>query len=142
MRYVYPCNLNPEEGGGFYVSFPDVRGALTSGKDRAEALDLAEDALVAALGAYFRLRQDIPLPSPIEDGQESIPLPPIAAAKVALCTAMREQGITEAELAERLGVGKNAVRSICNPDHRSHMDRIERALRAVGRRLVVEDRAA
>ena len=94
------------------MSFPDVRGALTSGKDRAEALDLAEDALVAALGAFFRLRQDIPLPSPIEDGQESIPLPPIAAAKVALCTAMREQGITEAELAERLGVGKNAVRSI------------------------------
>lgn len=124
------------------MSFPDVRGALTSGKDRAEALELAEDALVAALGAYFRLRQDIPLPSPIEDGQESIPLPPIPAAKVALCTAMREQGITEAELAERLGIGRNSARSICNPDHRSHMGRIEKALRAVGRRLVVEDRAA
>ena len=142
MRYVYPCDLHPEEGGGFYVSFPGVRGALTSGKDRAEALELAEDALVAALGAYFRLRQDIPLPSPIADGQESIPLPPIPAAKVALCNAMREQGITEAELAERLGIGKNAARSICNPDHRSQMDRVERALRAVGRRLVVEDRAA
>ncbi len=142
MRYVYPCILHPEEGGGFYVSFPDVRGALTSGKDRAETLDLAEDALVAALGAYFRLRQDIPLPSPIADGQESVPLPPIPAAKVALCTAMREQGITEAELAERLGIGKNAARSICNPDHRSQMDRVEKALRAVGRRLVVEDRAA
>ena len=75
MRYVYPCVLHPEEGGGFYVSFPDVRGALTSGKDRAEALAMAEDALVGALGAYYRLHQDIPLPSPIADGQDYVPVP-------------------------------------------------------------------
>ena len=34
MFYVYPCVLNPEEEGGFYVTFPDVPGALTNGKDR------------------------------------------------------------------------------------------------------------
>ena len=27
MYYVYPCVLNPEEGGDFYVTFPDVRFA-------------------------------------------------------------------------------------------------------------------
>ena len=50
MRYVYPCVLRPEEGGGYYVVFPDVPGALTSGKDREETLEMGEDALVAALG--------------------------------------------------------------------------------------------
>ena len=139
MRYVYPCVLHTEEGGGFYVSFPDVRGALTSGKDRAEALAMAEDALVGALGAYCRLRQDIPPPSPIEDGQEQVPVPPLAAAKVALYRAMRQQGVTNVALAERLGLSETAVRRLVNPDHRSHISQVEKALRAVGRALVVED---
>ena len=29
MRYAYPCVLNSEEEGGFFVVFPDVPGALT-----------------------------------------------------------------------------------------------------------------
>ena len=41
MRYLYPCVLTPEEEGGFFVAFPDVPGALTSGINRAEALTLA-----------------------------------------------------------------------------------------------------
>ena len=42
MRYLYPCVLEQEEGGGFVVSFPDVPGANTCGDDRAEALAMAE----------------------------------------------------------------------------------------------------
>ena len=42
MRYLYPCVLQEEEGGGFIVSFPDVPGANTCGDDRAEALVMAE----------------------------------------------------------------------------------------------------
>ena len=139
MRYVYPCVLHPEEGGGFYVSFPDVKGALTSGKDRAEALAMAGDALVGALGAYYRLHQDIPLPSPIADGQDYVPVPTLAAAKVALYRAMREQGVTNVALAERLGLSETAVRRLVNPEHRSHISQVEKALRAVGHSLVVED---
>ena len=37
MQYAYPCILNPEEDGGFFVVFPDVRGALTNGKTRARS---------------------------------------------------------------------------------------------------------
>ena len=34
MRYVYPCVLEAEEDGGFFVTFPDVPGANTCGDDR------------------------------------------------------------------------------------------------------------
>ncbi len=142
MQYSYPCVLNPEEGGGFWVSFPDVPGALTSGKDRAEAIAMAEDALGVALAGYVRERWDIPIPSPVAEGQVLVAVPPIVAAKLALYSAMRAQGITKVALAARLGLSESVVRRLLNPDHRSHIGQVEKALRAVGRSLVVEDRAA
>ena len=71
-----------------------------------------------------------------------VAVPPVAAAKVALYLAMREQGITRGDLARRLGLSETAVRRLVNPDHRSHIGQLQKALRAVGRTLVVEDRAA
>ena len=52
MRYIYPCDISPDEeaGEGFVVTFPDVRGAITGAKTKAEALFLAEDASGRCLG--------------------------------------------------------------------------------------------
>ncbi len=69
-------------------------------------------------------------------------MPPVTAAKLALYTAMRVQDVTNVELAGRLGISEAAVRKLMNPDHRSHIGQVERALRTVGRALVVEDRVA
>lgn len=141
MYYVYPCVLTPEEGGGFYVTFPDVPGALTGGKDRGKALEMAEDALTVALAGYVREHWDIPVPSAVVDGQELVAVSPIVAAKLALYKAMRRQGISKTALAKRLGLSESAVRKLVDPDHRSHISSVEAALRAVGRSLVVGDRA-
>lgn len=142
MQYSYPCILYPEEGGGFWVSFPDVPGALTGGEDRAEALEMAQDALGVALAGYVHERWDIPAPSAAAKDQVLVAVPPIVAAKLALYTAMREQGITKVALAARLGLSESVVRRLLDPDHRSHIGQVEKALRAVGRTLVVGDRAA
>ena len=103
---------------------------------------MAQDALATALAGYVHERWDISAPSLPADGQELIPVPPVTAAKLALYTAMRNQDVTNVELAKRLGVSEAAVRKLLNPDHRSHIGQVERALRAVGRTLVVEDRVA
>ena len=141
MQYVYPCVLTPEDEGGFFVSFPDVPEALTGGDNRAEALAMAEDALAAALGMYVKEREDIPVPSIAVAGQALVAVPTIVAAKLALYTAMRRQSISKVALAERLGLSEGAVRKLCDPDHRSHIGTVEDALRAVGRSLVLGDRA-
>lgn len=141
MRYTYPCELTPDDGG-VSISFPDVPEALTCGDDRTEAVSMAQDALATALAGYVHQRWDIPAPSPATDGQELIPVPPVTAAKLALYTAMRTQDVTNVELAKRLDLSEAAVRKLLNPDHRSHIGQVEMALRAVGRTLVVEDRAA
>lgn len=77
VQYTYPCLLTPEDEGGFSVSFPDVPAALTCGDNRAEALEMAEDTLAVALGAYVDNREDLPLPSVPGPGQEMVAVPPV-----------------------------------------------------------------
>ena len=104
MRYAYPCVLTPEEGGGYSVSFPNVPEALTCGDDREEAMEMAEDALAVALGAYMQDREDIPMPGPVSPDQETVAVPLVVAAKLALYSAMREEGMTKVGLARLIGV--------------------------------------
>ena len=137
MRYVYPCILHPEEGGGFYATFPDVRGALTNGDTVEEALDMAEDALTVIMGSYVHRQEDIPVPSEATDGQYLIALSPVVAGKLALYRAMRKQGISYAELAEKLGITEKAVVNLVNPDYGSHMTSVMNALKAVGRNMII-----
>ncbi len=139
MRYAYPCEIHPEDPVGFCVTFPDVRGALTGGADEEETLEMAEDALIAILAAHVRRGEAIPIPSPAEPGQHLVPVPPLVAAKLALYTAMREQGVSSADLALRLGASEEAVRKLVDPDYGSHLTPVMNALHAVGRALLVED---
>ena len=138
MLYAYPCELAADEDGGLVVTFPDVPEAITGGDDRAEALAMAEDALATALAGYVHEKREIPAPGEAADGRELVAVPPVVAAKLALYSAMRSQGVTKVELARRLGISESAVRKLANPDHRSHVGQVERALRAVGRSIRVE----
>ena len=131
MKYTYPCKLTPDEDGGLVVTFSDIPEAITGGRDRSEALAMAEDALAKALAGYVHEKWDIPAPSGLIDDQELIPVPPVLAAKLALYSTMRAHRITKVELADRLGVSESAVRKLTNPDHRSHMSQVQKALRAV-----------
>lgn len=141
MRYAYPCQITRYEEDEFVVSFPDVTGANTSGNDRNEALEMAEDALSEVLAGHMKLRRAIPVPSAMVDGQEIVAVNPIVAAKLELYSAMREQGITKRALAERLGLSDTTVGRLTDPDHRSDLSQVARALRSVGRNLVIEGRA-
>lgn len=142
MIYAYPCELSPDEDGGLLVTFPDVPEAITGGSDRSEALAMAEDALATALAGYVHEKWGIPTPSQPVAGQEVVAVPAVVAAKLALYSAMRDQHITKVEIAGRLGISESAARKLTNPDHRSHISQVQKALRAVGRGLVVEDTIA
>ena len=142
MIYAYPCVLTTDEDGGLVATFPDIPEANTAGANRSETLALAEDALATALAGYVHEKWDIPEPSPALPGQPVVPVPTVVAAKLALYSAMSAQRITKVELARRLGISESAVRKLANPDHRSHIGQVHRALRAVGQSLRVEVTAA
>ena len=64
------------------------------------------------------------------------------AAKVALYQAFREAGISKSELARRLGVDHREARRLLDPRHGSSLDRLDEAVTALDKRLVVSLRDA
>ena len=103
---------------------------------------MAEDVPRAlALSFYFDCTHlgYIPTPSLPTKGQVLIPVPPLVAAKLTINSAMREKGITKQALGQKLGIGEDAVRRLLDPNSRTHFTQVEKALRAVGRSLIVED---
>ena len=137
MQHAFPYRLEPEQTGGALIQFVDVPEAHTVAPAAADAAgDAALDCLIAALGGYLKLGRAIPRPSPARGRPVAI-LPPLVAAKLALYQAMRAERITRTALAQRLGVQENAVGRLLDLDHRSHIDQIDRALAALGKRLEV-----
>lgn len=71
-----------------------------------------------------------------------IPVPALMAAKAALYMAMQEAGITKVQLAGRMGCDEKEIRRLLDPRHHSKIGRIEAALEALGKRLIVGFQAA
>ena len=138
----YPLLLETDDNGTAIAQALDVPEAITVGHDPKEAAARAEDALVAALRGYIDDGRPVPPPSRPKRGQPCAVLPPMVAAKLAIYEAMREAGLTQTGLAERLGCDPRQVRRLLDLDHRSRLDQLETALAALGKRLVLEVRDA
>ena len=138
-QYLYPVDLRPKDDGGFMVIFPDIPEALTQGDDRADALAEASDCLAEALAGRIRNKKGFPAPSPAH-GRPLVGPDPVIAAKAALYQAIAEAGITNVELGCRMGVPEVEVRRLLNPRHNSKIGRLDEALAALGKRVILEVR--
>ncbi len=138
MRYAYPVRLEPQPEGGFTVTFDGVPG-VTEGDTEEEALHNAADALITILWSYVEDGLPIP-PAPKARGRRMVGVAALQAVKLALHDAMIEAGMTNVDLARRLGVDEKVVRRLRDPMHRSHIGEVERALRELGRTVDVEVR--
>ena len=138
---IYPVVLESQPEGGFVVTFPDLPEAITQGEDEAEALLMAEDALLVMLSAYMDDRQPIPEPSPL-NGRPGVALKVAVAGKVALHNALLAAGKRKADLARMLNLAPTLVDRLLSLHHKSRIEQIETALAALGKRLVVDVREA
>lgn len=132
LALTYAALLEAEPEGGFVVSFRDLPECLTQGEDRADALAQAADALGEALAGRIADAEDIPPPSPPRAGEALVPAPEPTASKALLYAAMRAQGLSKVELAERLGVDEKEARRLLDPRHVTRPERLREALAAVG----------
>jgi antitoxin HicB len=130
----YPARVR-RDGDGFAVSFPDIPEALTGAPTRAEALDLAVDALTTAMDSYFEDRRPVPAPSAVKRGQVIVDLPPSVGAKVLLLNEMLRQQVKPSELARRMKVRPQEVNRLTDLHHPTKIDTISQALLAIGKRL-------
>jgi antitoxin HicB len=133
----YPVNLQ-KDGKFIFVSFPDIPEAFTQGRDRAEALEAAQDALETAMDIYFDDRRPVPAPSKPKRGQSVVTLPASQSAKILLLNEMLRQKVPPSELARRIGTTRQEVNRLTDLRHTSKIDRIDAALQALGKTLVLE----
>lgn len=88
-------------------------------------------------GSITVTNEPIPRPRPAH-GRPLVSVNALEAAKLGLHDAMLAAGMSDAELAQRLGADEKAVQRLRNPLHRSHIGAVEAALAVLGRRLAVD----
>ena len=138
---IYPVELTPDDNDTLLVTFPDVPEAVTFGEDEAEALLMAEDALLVMFSAYMEDRQRIPEPSPL-NRRPGVALKVTASAKIALYNALLAAGKRKPDLARMLNLTAIQVDHLLSLYHKTRIEQIETALAVLGKRLIVEIREA
>jgi antitoxin HicB len=131
-----------DSNGTVLVTAPDLPEVATFGEDTSDALGRAADAIATALQGRIAARKKIPAPSAPRRGQKLVMLPAIITAKLELYRAMIETGTRKADLARKLRVHAPQVDRLLDLDHKSQLDQIEAAARAIGRELHIELRPA
>ncbi len=135
--FSYPATLTRDRKGRTVVSFPNFPEAHTDGRNLAEALEEAIDCLGSTIAFRIAERAPIPTSSRTKRGQRLIPVPLWIAGKLALYLTMAEQRVSNSELARRLGVRETVVRRMLDPDHDTRSEKLQAALEALGKRIVV-----
>jgi antitoxin HicB len=139
---AYPAVFRTDERSRLVVSFIDFPHAHTDGKDMREAIEEGIDCLGSVIAESIAEKRDVPPPSPLKRGQKLLPVPLWIAGKLALYLAMREQKIANSELARRIGVRETVIRRMLDPDHATKTEKLEAALAALGKRIIVAVDAA
>jgi antitoxin HicB len=123
-------------GRHWLVDFPDCPGCQTFGHSKTEALEMAADALAGWLATVLKHGELPPVPKS-RTGQTmvAVPVPARLAAVIMIRLRRAELGLTQKQLADRLGVSQQQVAKLEDPDTNSSLASIEKAMRAIGVRL-------
>jgi antitoxin HicB len=121
----YRIELTPDDNDTFLVRCPQLPIVVTYGESEEEAKHHAVDAIETALASMIDDGEDIPRPD--QSAGIRVRLPLLTALKVNLYWAIREAGVTRAELARRLNWNRESVDRLFRLDHLSRMEQIEAA---------------
>lgn len=139
--FMYPAQIM-QDSGTWLVTFRDLPEALTEGATTEEAQFNAIDCLNVALLCRIDDGEPIPEPSFVQEGEIHIAPSVEVAAKVKFIQAFQSSGLTRVALAARLNVAENEVRRMLDTNHRSKIDRLDKAMQALGKRFVLSMEAA
>ncbi len=134
---AFRCRLEPDDGGGYVATFPDLPFGATQGETVADALKEAADCLETILAVLVGEGREIPEPSKMKRGEYLVSPSAVTAAQIALYSAMRRENVSPKELAKRLRVPIADVRRLTNLANYPPLEAIESALAALGHRLTV-----
>ncbi|HKH27578.1 MAG TPA: hypothetical protein VKA61_04490 [Sphingomicrobium sp.] len=115
---------------------------MTDGETVSEVLTEAADLLESILATLVDDGLDIPDPTKVEPGEHLVSPSAVTAAQVALYTAMRRENVSAEDLAKRLTIPVSDICGLTDLSSYPPLEKIERALAALGHRLTVALEAA
>ncbi len=135
MNTEYPYTVEKDEDGFLFVQFIDLEEAFTQGETFEEARFNASEVLSAMLAYRLTKNQDIPTPSkcPI-NGFMISPRPEVQAALL-LRNARGSRPLSE--LASSMNTSWPTVQRLEDPHHWPSLKQLDKAARALGKRLVL-----
>jgi antitoxin HicB len=132
----YRLALTQDDNGTFLVTSSDFPEVTTFGETREEAARQGQAAVLEAVAARIAANQPVPRPHVVtKPGAPVARLPYGVQVKVALVQALRESGITRAELSRRLNWHREQVDRLFRLDHASRPEQVEAAFAALGYEL-------
>ena len=133
-NYLYPATVESNNEGGFIAKFRDVPEAITEAWDLEE---LKNNALISAIDFYIEDRKAFPVGSTVKSGEIAIELPASVVAKVLLLNTMVQANVRPIDLARKMKVKPQEVTRLTDIRHATKIDTIQKALRALGKELVI-----
>jgi antitoxin HicB len=139
----YAAHFEPDlDDGGFVVTLPGLPG-VTQGENLEEAESMAADLILSIFMFCIEEEKDLPQPGKHRGKHiRQITIPALYAMKAELYTAFRKSGIRKAELARRMGISKTNIDRLFDMNHKSRVDLLESAFRALGKELTITVRNA
>lgn len=148
MTYEALCYT--EADGTRVVVFPTCPGCQTQADPGEDVDAMAAEALAGWLEVQLEHGASPPEPRratraerhAVTDGdagwtRREVPVAPRLAAALALRWARRAHGLSQGQLADRLGVSRQFVSQLESPDANPTLETLERAAAALGRRLAL-----
>ena len=133
----YQAEFKPE-GDVIVVTFPDVGYGATQGATEAEALEMAADFLVMAIGDLIKQGKELPRATTRRGRKYRwIKLPALAGVKTELYRELKDSRMRKAELARRLGISRGNMDRLFDLHHSTRLELLEAALAVLGRRLSI-----
>jgi antitoxin HicB len=138
IMIAYRIETAPDDNGTVLVTCPAFPEVTTFGPDDREklasiALKAIEEAIAARISDGDPLPREATTAERKRDAGLYAKLPLLTALKVQLYNALREAGISRAELARRLGWHREQVDRLFRLDHASRVDQIEAAFKELHR---------
>jgi DNA-binding XRE family transcriptional regulator/predicted RNase H-like HicB family nuclease len=142
MSFAYPLRFTPEpdEPGVFNVQgIEPMDNVITFGDDLEHAKAMAREALTGVLLSMLDNGVRVPRP-PAAEGDDVHWIEPDSEvlAPLLLRWAREDAGLTQTDLADRLGMSYQAIQKLERPGANPTIKTLSRVSRALGRRLVVE----
>jgi antitoxin HicB len=138
MIVSYLIRFEPDDNGTLLVTCPELPEVTTFGEDEEAALAHAREAVEEAIAARIAEGRDVP--KPVATGRHRAALSLQAQTKVQLYWALKEAGITRAELMRRLGWQRESVDRLFRLDHATRIDQYQAAFEALEREVEIKVR--